>query len=254
MDLNLVGKIVLVTGGSRGIGFQVSKDFLYEGAKVVAIGKTQPKSDSFNELKEIFKGLLFFYTCDVTNETSLEECRQWCLQQFGSIDIVVSNVGNGSSLQDPVTTTEQWNKVWDVNFTSALNTARIFAHELSKSNGTLIFISSIAGLEFIGAPIDYSTAKSALMAFAKSLSYRLAPNVRVNVVVPGNVWTEEGTWPDKMRENPENVQKMIMEKVPLQRFGYPKEISDIVLFLSSERASFITGSYFVIDGGQTKGF
>ena len=254
MDLNLKGKVVLVTGGTRGIGFQISKDFLYEGAKVLAIGKKQPNSSSFNEIKNIFKDSFFFYACDVTNETSLEECSQWCQQEIGSIDIVISNVGNGSSTQEKITANKQWNKVWDVNFTSALNTARVFTPELIKSNGTIIFISSIAGLEFIGAPIDYSTAKSALLAFAKSLSYRLAPNVRVNVVVPGNVWTEDGTWPNKMNENPESVQKMLIEKVPLQRFGHPKDISDIVLFLSSERASFITGSNFVIDGGQTVGF
>ena len=255
MELNLKDKVVLVTGGTRGIGFQISKDFLYEGAKVVVIAKNEPRENkSFSDLKAAFPDSLYFYACDVTDENSLKDCQNWCLQKLQAIDIVVANVGNGSSMQDAVTESGQWNKVWDINFTSALNTARVFSKELIRSNGVLLFISSIAGLEFIGAPVDYATAKSALIAFSKSLSYRLAPKVRVNVVVPGNVWTGEGTWFNKIRENPGIVQKMLIEKVPLQRFGQPKEISDVVLFLSSERASFITGSYFVVDGGQTIGF
>jgi len=129
-----------------------------------------------------------------------------------------------------------------------------FSENLIENNGSLIFISSIAGMEFLGAPVVYSTAKSALISFAKSLSHKLAPKVRVNVVSPGNVWVKNGTWDIKMKENPEKVQNMLNEKVPLKRFGLPAEVSDLVLFLSSTKASFITGGCFVIDGGQTTSF
>ena len=82
----------------------------------------------------------------------------------------------------------------------------------------------------------------------------MAPNARVNSVAPGNVWIENGTWDLKQRENPDGIQKLLNEKVPLNRFGLPEEIANLVLFLASERASFITGSCFVIDGGQTISF
>jgi 3-oxoacyl-[acyl-carrier protein] reductase len=86
------------------------------------------------------------------------------------------------------------------------------------------------------------------------LSHKLAPEVRVNVIAPGNIWTPGGTWDLKQSENPESVKKMLMEKVPLQRFGKPEEVANLIVFLSSDKASFITGGCYVIDGGQTVSF
>jgi len=152
---------------------------------------------------------------------------------------------------DKILTKFDWDLSWDTNFISALNSTRVFEEHIKKCNGSITFISSIAGIEYLGAPISYSTAKAALNAFAKALSFKLSPNVRVNVVAPGNILIENGVWDKKIKNNPEIVNNMINEKVPLKRFGLPKEISDFVLFISSRRASFITGSCFVIDGGQT---
>ena len=129
-----------------------------------------------------------------------------------------------------------------------------FSNVISQNKGSITFISSISGIEFVGAPISYSTAKAALNSFTKTLSQKLAPNVRVNSVAPGNIWIENGTWDLKQKENSEGVQKMLNEKVPLNRFGLPEEVGNLVLFLSSKKASFITGSCFVIDGGQTISF
>jgi NAD(P)-dependent dehydrogenase (short-subunit alcohol dehydrogenase family) len=160
-------------------------------------------------------------------------------------------VGNGFGTQDSIQTEEEWSKSWNNNFISALNTVRVFKPLLNKSESSIIFISSIAGIEYLGAPTSYSTAKSALNTLSKNLSHRFAPNTRVNVVAPGNILIPNGTWDLKQKENPIMIQKMLNEKVPLNRFGLPKEVSDLVLFLSSKKASFITGSCFVIDGGQT---
>lgn len=251
MNLFLENKNVIITGGTKGIGLSLAQGFLEEKANVFIISRTKDEATetTFNEL---FPGKSFFYQCDVTDEESLKRISQEILDETGNrIDIVIANVGSGRSVPDPISNQVSWNKVWNTNFTSALNTARVFHPPLTANKGSLLFISSIAGTEFIGAPTDYSTAKSALLAFSKSLSHRLAPFVRVNVIAPGNIFTENGTWGIKMLENPDKVKEMLETKVPLQRFGLPGEVTDLALFLSSSRASFITGACFVIDGGQT---
>ena len=254
MNLELKDKIVVVTGGTRGIGKQIAMDFLSQGANVVMAAREHPKDDSFNKLLLEHTGSLQLILCDVTNAESVHDCFTRALAKWNRIDIVVANVGNGASTQQPVSDLAQWNKIWDINFTSAVNTAREFSEELTRNNGSLVFISSIAGIEFIGAPTDYSTAKNALIAFAKSLSHRLAPNGRVNVVAPGNIWTDEGTWKNKMDKDPAGVTNMLNTKVPMKRFGTTEEVSNAVLFLSSFKASFISGACLVVDGGQTVSF
>jgi 3-oxoacyl-[acyl-carrier protein] reductase len=132
-----------------------------------------------------------------------------------------------------------------------LNTARVFLPLLQKSSGNLLFIASITGLEAVGAPVDYSTAKTAVIAFAKNLARKVAPEVRVNVIAPGNVHFTRSSWEDKIQTDPKIIEQMLQTKVPMKRFGTPQEIADVVTFLSSARASFITGFVIVVDGGQT---
>jgi len=134
-----------------------------------------------------------------------------------------------------------------------LQTARTFLPMLEESKGVLLFISSIAGLEAIGAPTDYSVAKSALISLTKQMARRLAPKVRVNCIAPGNIYFEGGSWDEKKTADPEKINKLIYATVPMNRFGTPDEIADAALFLCSDRASFITGSVLVVDGGQTVG-
>jgi 3-oxoacyl-[acyl-carrier protein] reductase len=125
---------------------------------------------------------------------------------------------------------------------------------IEQNYGSIVYISSIAGVEVIGAPIHYSVAKASLMAFAKNLSKKLARNnIRTNVICPGNIYFEEGTWDFKLRKNREEVLEMIDKTVPMNRFATPEEIANLALFLASERASFITGSTIIADGGQTVG-
>ncbi len=254
MNLELTNTQVVVVGGTNGIGLSISKNFLLEGAVVHIISRSINSSLKI-ELESRHPSCVYFYQSDATIEESLTVAYSQILKNSNNkIDILISNVGDGKGVSDAVPKKEDWDVSWDTNFISALNSTRVFVEKITESKGSITFISSIAGIEYLGAPISYSTAKSALITFAKSLSHKLAPDVRVNVIAPGNIWVENGVWDIKVKKNPELVNKIINEKVPLRRFGLANEISDFVLYLSSSRASFITGSCFVIDGGQTTNF
>ena len=253
MVIEFVLKNAVVVGGSRGIGYSIVLSFLESGAIVHVISRTK-NSKSELELISRFRDRVFFYYADATDENDLISCANRILKNsVEGIDILISNVGSGKSGSDSINAPKLWNQSWDKNFTSALNTSRIFSGMI-KYGGVIIFISSIAGIENIGAPTEYSIAKSAIKTFAKILSHKLAPAIRVNTILPGNIYFENGTWEEKMRENPILVQEMITEKVPLKKFGEPQDVANAVLFLSSDKASFVTGASLTVDGGQTISF
>ncbi len=253
MEIKFFEKTVVVVGGSRGIGLSIVRSFLESGATVHVISRTK-NSDSELELTSIFGGRVYFYYADATSEYDLAFCSKHILNKcFGSIDILICNVGTGKSGSDPINATDVWNQSWDTNFSSVLNASRVF-FEFIINGGVIIFISSIAGIENIGAPTEYSIAKSAIKTFAKILSHKLAPAIRVNTILPGNIYFKNGTWDEKLRENPILIKEMINAKVPLNKFGDPQDIANAVLFLSSDKASFITGASLTVDGGQTISF
>ena len=253
MNLELNNKKILITGSSRGIGLSIAKGFLKEGGKVFLVSRGSTMLFENERILQSKYGIknIFSSRCDCTNVQSLVSLSKKVQQVWGSLDIVIVNVGDGQSSEDALPNNEQWQKTWNNNFESALQTARIFLPMLEKSNGCLLFISSITGIEAFGAPTDYSTAKTAIIALAKNMARKLAPNVRVNVVAPGNVYFEGGTWDEKIKNNKKKVDEIIKSTVPMNRFATPEEIADSVLFLCSNRASFITGATMVVDGGQT---
>ena len=255
MNLGLRNKRVLVTGGSRGIGLEIAKHFLQEGAKVIISSRGQERLTKVeNELVEEYgKENILTYICDFTKIKTVSGLAEYVEHQWSGVDIVVANIGNGRSVPDALPDDELWQKTWNNNFESALQTARIFLPMLKKSNGCLLFISSIAGMEAFGAPTDYSTAKSAIIALSKNMARKLAPNVRVNVVAPGNVYFKGGSWDEEIKHNKKRVDEIIRKTVPMNRFALPQEIADSVVFLCSDRASFVTGVTLVVDGGQTVG-
>lgn len=256
MELNLKNKRIVVTGASRGIGLCISECFLKEGARVALFARTE---STLNNIRNSFIGKypednFLTIDCDVTDSKAFNERINNLKNLWAGFDILVSNVGNGRSVSDPMPSSEEFENIFNVNFKSAENVIRKLIPDLIQSQGNIIFISSIAGLEAFGAPTDYSVAKAAIIALSKNLARKLAPNVRVNCIAPGNVYFSGGSWDEKIQKEPERIQKLIELTVPMKRFGSPEEIADLVLFLSSERASFITGSCVVIDGGQTVGF
>ena len=250
MDLKLQGKKALITGSSRGIGKDIAKSLSEEGCNVAINGR------NIEQLKSVQNEI----NCDlpiVGDVTKVADCNRIAdefINFFGSIDILICNVGSGKSVIPGNETSEEWQKVIDINFKSTTNMVEIFKENLFKSRGTIICISSICGVETIlGAPITYSVAKSALNAYVKSISRPFGKNgVRINAITPGNILFEGSTWSEKIKKDPAKVRKMINNEVPLGRLGDTGDISSLVCFLASPLSSFITGSIFNVDGGQLR--
>ena len=146
---------------------------------------------------------------------------------------------------------KEYKRIFDINFFNAVSLATHSVDIMKEAGGHIIFISSIAGCESLGAPIAYSSAKTALLSFAKSLSNDVSKlQIRVNSISPGNVMFEGSTWDDKMKHDKEFVEEYIKDNVPINTFATPEDIAKAVIYL--EDSKFTTGSNIVVDGGQLK--
>jgi 3-oxoacyl-[acyl-carrier protein] reductase len=177
------------------------------------------------------------------------------IARFGGIDVVVANIGSGQGRIDCDLDDQEWDDFFQVNLLGGVRLVRESVPYLKEKQGVAIFISSIAGIETLGAPVAYEAAKAAVVATAKSLAHRLgALNIRINTVAPGNILFPGSTWDRKLSENREEILTYIRNNVPVNRLGTPEEVAAAVLFLSSAQAKFITGACLVVDGGQTRRF
>ena len=250
MDLELKGKNALITGSSRGIGYAIATLLHKEGCNVTINGRN---NETLKKTITSFNERIHSCAADVTSVDDCNTLIKETINKWGSIDIIVCNVGSGTSVKPGDENFEEWQKVFLNNFYSAVNVIEAAKNELSKSGGSIVCISSIAGMESTGAPVTYSVSKSALNAYVKNISKPLAKlGIRINAVVPGNIIFEGSVWTKKLSENPQYVEKMLKNEVAMQRFGKPQEIANFVVFLCSEKSSFATGSLFVVDGGQTR--
>jgi 3-oxoacyl-[acyl-carrier protein] reductase len=201
--------------------------------------------------KEYGSDRVLAFSADCADADAWPEILKQLQSAWGGLDVVVANVGDGRSVPDALPDAARFAQTLRTNFATAEHTARATLPLLDERAGCLLFISSIAGLEVIGAPTDYSVAKTALVALSKQLARKLAPRVRVNCLAPGNVYFLGGSWDAKMQGDPNGVKALVDATVPMQRFGTPEEIADAALFLCSDRAGFITGVCLEVDGGQT---
>lgn len=193
---------------------------------------------------------------DMARREDIERALDITVSTFDRVDAVVANVGSGTAKGGWDLDEDDWAPVMDMNLRGSVAlTSVAMPHLLKQESSSFTFISSIAATEAIGAPIPYSAAKAAIEMTMKSLSRLVGPQgVRVNAVSPGNVLFPGGSWEKKLVDRREFFEEMIQREVPLQRFASPEEIANVVVFLASERASFVTGSSVVVDGGQTRSY
>ncbi|MFD2639962.1 SDR family NAD(P)-dependent oxidoreductase [Piscibacillus salipiscarius] len=241
-------KVAVITGAGSGIGAAVAKRLAKEGAKVVLVGRTKQKLDRVSN--EIVKenGLSYVYPTDVTDDQAVNQLKDYIQSEFGQLDILVNNAGSSgkSSIRD--LTSEEWQRVQDVNLKSVFLVSKTLSElmlEGLKRDRSIVNVASLSGHK-AGARIPhYSASKAAVINFSKALAAELAPHVRVNSVSPGFIetpLTEAGL------QN-ERFQSAIEQHTALGRVGKPDEIANIITFLSSSEASYMTGSDVLADGG-----
>lgn len=248
MQLDLAGKRALVTGSSRGIGKAIAEVLHQEGCRVILNGR--------NEADLLAAAITLTGSHAVAGDVArTEDCARVVTQAaavFGGLDIVVCNVGSGRSVAPGQETPDEWQRVFALNLWSTTNTVEAARTALAMSNGVVVCVSSICGLEVVGgAPVTYSAAKAALHAYVRGVARPLAKEgVRINAVAPGNILFDGAVWARKLTEDATAVQAMLDRDVALSRFGTPQEIADLVAYLASPRSGFATGAVWALDGGQ----
>ena len=245
MELN--GKVAIITGGSRGIGFETAKTFSENGATVVITSKNSKYlKNAANQLTNTIP-----ISADIKKEKDVKNVIEKTIKKFGRLDILVNNAGIFPKIKQLHKISElEWNDVLDVNLNGQFRFTKFAIPYLQKTSGTIINVSSDAGLKaYEGFNADaYSASKAALIVLTKCWALEYAKDkIRVNCVCPGVIDTDM-TKPflvtKKDREFMDNDH-------PLGRIGQPKEVAKSVLFLASEDSSWTTGAILAIDGGQS---
>lgn len=255
LDLfRLDGKLAVVTGSSRGLGFEIAKALAEAGADVVISARdAQELQFAAAKIQEASGRTVHTMVADLANAAGAEAFCDELLKRFADIDILVNNVG-GRRINTPVEemSADDWQMVLDVNLTQAfVCTRRVGARMLARGYGRIINISSISGLiAFRPAPSrSYEAAKTGLLGFTRSVAADWADRgVTVNAIAPGPFLTEVHR--PKLAADPALLESFVRE-IPMGRLGRPEELGPAAVFLASDASSYITGATLVIDGGQT---
>ncbi len=240
----LENKVAVVTGGSRGIGRAVCEAFCQNGAEVAFLysGNTEAAQETV-ALLSAYGTKAKAYQCDISDFAKVTEVFKEIIAEFGTVDILVNNAGITRDKLLLAMKPEDFTSVIDTNLVGAYNTVKqVYSVMAKKRSGKIINISSVSGIMGNPGQTNYSASKSGLIGFTKSIAKELASRgICCNAVAPGFVSTDMTT---AFAEN-----EAVVSSIPMQRFAAPEEIADLVLFLASDRANYITGEVIRIDGG-----
>ncbi|MGL4761621.1 MAG: elongation factor P 5-aminopentanone reductase [Sarcina sp.] len=244
--MNFNGKVAVITGGTRGIGKAIALEFARNGATLVLnyAGNDSAASDTLEEIKALGTSCIVV-KASIATTSGCREVIDTAISEFGKIDFLINNaaisqVGLFMDVDD-----DAMDRILDTNLKGVLNCSRFAMDSLLSTKGSIVNISSIWGNVGASCEVLYSTTKGAINLFTKSLAKEMAMSgVRVNAVAPGVIETEMNSW--MSTEDREALE----EEIAMNRFGKVSEIADVVAFLCSDKASYMTGQILTVDGGM----
>jgi len=264
METNLRGKTVLITGAAKGIGRATALGFAKEGARIAAVDIDKGDLASLvAEIKamggEAASGIGDLSTADGVRSSIAED-----LKGYGSnIDVLVNNVGSGAVRTFDQLSDEDWDQTLQLNFMSYVRSVRAVLPAMrQRGSGVIINNASDLARQPEPVPNDYSVSKAAVLAFTKGLARSEGPKIRVNAVAPGPVWTpfwsKPGGFADtfatfhKMPPKEAVEHELSLRQLPMNRLGTPEEVANVIVFLASDLASFVTSAVWGVDGGSIR--
>ena len=258
MNLQLNDKVAIVTGSSRGIGLAIAHALAAEGGRITMCARTDARlRQAASEVERTAggSGRVLPVTADVSTEAGAHQVVTRTVETFGGIDVVVNNVSmaGGRGLLD--TSDAEWQEAIDQALVTTVRVTRLAVpHVQRRGGGSIIIIASIYGRE-AGGRMTYNAVKAAQISLGKSLAQQLASsNIRVNTVSPGSIMFEGGSWWKRQQQDPDGIAEFVKRELPFGRFGSPQEVANVVAFLASPKAGWISGTSVVVDGCQSRSF
>jgi 3-oxoacyl-[acyl-carrier protein] reductase len=261
MDLQLSGKVAVITGGSVGIGLAVARGLAAEGAHLALCARDAGRLEAVAEqIKADFGVRVLTVPADIATPVAPDQLAAAVRDEFGGADILINNAGTGSEETILEASDERWQAYWELHVMAAVRLARTIAPQMkARGGGVILHNASICASQPLGYEPIYNVTKAALVMFSKCLANELiGDNIRVNAVNPGLVRTPD--WEKTARlltagtdtSWQDYLQKIADDNAPIGRFADPEEIANLFVFLCSPRASYAVGSTYYIDGGWLK--
>ena len=242
--IDLKNKVVIVTGGTRGIGLEVVRTFYDSGASLILFGsKRETVLNALKILNSEGKNVKGYYP-NLENYDEVSKVIKEINNEYGHIDILINNAGIQANKKIEDTTSEEFKNITDINVNAMFNTSKaVIPYMKKQGSGVILNTSSVVGIYGQSSGVGYPASKFAVNGLTRSLSFELAPfNIRVNSVAPGITNT------DMVKSLPKDLIEPLIKKIPLGRIGQPKDIANAFLFLASDLASYITGVILEVDG------
>lgn len=256
MDLQLRDKVAIVTGSSKGLGLASAKALVAEGANVTICARgADTLASAAAQLRELAgrDTAVLAVQADVSTTAGCEQIVARVMETFGGVDILVNNVAKADGSDLMSTPDAEWTIAVDSTLFPVVRCSRLVVPSMrERGGGVIITITSIFGRES-GGRMTYNAVKAAQISLSKAMSQQLAKdNIRVNSVAPGSILFEGGTWWKRQQDNPEKIAGFVAQELPFGRFGKAHEVGDVVAFLASPRASWISGACITVDGCQSR--